>query len=163
MGKSFMSKWVSGEITGLAGIALKIVLVVALAATLADCASPVGAGASAAVVHEPKARPSPLVVGNYCGYGRRFGDLSAPAVDRLDTICKAHDVCYISGRDRCACNGDLLTALDAYLADGVPDERARRRARLVGLTIRAMTPYCRVFPHGLFPRPRDHLLSTLRD
>lgn len=158
-----MSKWVSGEIIGLAGIALKIVLVIALAAMLADCASPIGTGASSAAAHESKPQPSPLVVGNYCGYGRRFGDLSAPAVDPLDMICKSHDVCYISGRDRCACNSELLTALDAYLADGVPDEGARRRARLVGLTIRAMTPYCRVFPHGLFPRPRDHLLSTLRD
>lgn len=158
-----MSQWVSGESIGLAGIAFKIVLVIALAAMLADCASSIGADASAVVAHEPKPRPSRLVVGNYCGYGRRFGDLSAPAVDRLDTICKSHDVCYISGRDRCACNAELLTALDAYLADGVPDEGARRRARLVGFTIRAMTPYCHVFPHGLFPRRQDHLLGTLRD
>lgn len=153
----------SGENIGLVGVASKIVLVAALAAMLADCASPAGAGASAAVADQPKLRPSPLVLGNFCGYGRRFGDLSAPAVDRLDRICKAHDVCYISGRDRCECNAELLNALDAYLADGAPNRRGRRRAQLVGLTIRAMTPYCRVFPHGLFRRQQDYLLRTLRD
>ncbi len=105
-------------------------------------------------------RPSHLVIGNYCGFGRRYGDLSAPATDRLDAICKTHDACYISGRDRCACNAELLAAVRSYTATPGLDAGIRRRAGLVAGVVRAMTPYCRVFPHGIIPMRQDYLIRT---
>lgn len=105
-------------------------------------------------------RPSRLVIGNYCGFGRRYGDLSAPATDRLDAICKVHDACYMSGRDRCACNAELLSAVRSYVAQDGLGARERRRAGLVAGVVRAMNPYCRVFPHGIIPLRQDYLIRT---
>jgi hypothetical protein len=130
---------------GLSKAAILLVFAAALGGwTCARAADPPGDA-----FETPADRPSSLVIGNYCGLGRRSGDFTAPAVDRVDLICRAHDVCYETGRDRCDCNRELIGALGAYLATHPPDRRTRRRARLVRAAIRAMTPYCHVFPHGL--------------
>lgn len=120
-----------------------------------------GADLSAADSEPRVLRMSRLVIGNYCGYGRRYGDLAAPAVDPVDLICKAHDACYISGRDRCDCNAELFDALGRVLTDEA-NSHVRRRGQLVSLIIHAMNPYCRIFPHGLVHAVRARLLAPNR-
>jgi hypothetical protein len=148
---------------GVSGFIRRFATAMCVAALVGGWAQSIGGDASAAAVESLSDRPSRLVFGNYCGYGRRYGDLSAPPVDRLDEICKAHDVCYISGRDRCECNADLIAALRAYRNLDAAARRSRGRAWLVSFAIHAMTPYCHAFPHGLFPGRHDHMLDTLRD
>lgn len=101
------------------------------------------------------ATPTPRLWGNYCGFGTRSGDLSLPPVDPLDRACLAHDVCYIEGRHRCACDDALVDAARVIARDSPDGSVQRRRARIVVSMF--STDFCRAFPHGLLP-PRDPAL-----
>lgn len=98
------------------------------------------------------ARPSPFVIGNYCGPGTRTGDLSARPVDRLDAACQVHDACYIAQRDHCDCDGALVSSARAIRDDRAAPRRMRGEAEL--LIMAFALPVCRAFPHGFMP-PRD--------
>lgn len=140
------------------------VLTTALALiTLTSCANPWtpwpgGPFAHTAVQRENK--PSHLVVGNYCGYGTRKGDLSAKPLDRLDAACLEHDACFIEGRDRCSCNAELVKAAKAIIADPQTHSRLRARATIIRDFFPAMTPFCSMFPHGIMPPRKQDVLKT---
>lgn len=102
--------------------------------------------------------PSPFVSGNYCGYGARHGDLSAKPADQLDAACLAHDVCYISGEDHCACNKALKKTALAIESDEKADAALRSRARSIGRFYTVQ--FCKVFPHGLLPPRQKGVLAT---
>jgi hypothetical protein len=100
------------------------------------------------------ARPSNFVVGNYCGFGTRTGDLTAKPVDRLDEICFRHDSCYVDRRNHCDCDRALVSEASAIRDDESLPKKMRRDA---GLLIRTFSlGVCKVFPNGFMPpRPRD--------
>lgn len=102
--------------------------------------------------------PSPFVSGNYCGYGARHGDLSEKPADKLDAACLAHDVCYISGEDHCACNQALKKTALAIESDKKADEAMRSRARSISLFYTVQ--FCRIFPRGLLPPRQKGVLAT---
>lgn len=132
-------------------------------ATLTSCANPWIPGPGATFAHSPVQRenkPSHLVVGNYCGYGTRQGDLSARPLDRLDAACLEHDACFIAGRDHCSCNNELVTAAKAIIADPRTGSALRARARIIRDFFLAMTPVCSLFPHGIMPPRKQDVLKT---
>jgi hypothetical protein len=98
------------------------------------------------------ARPSPFVIGNYCGPGTRTGDLSARPVDRLDAACQVHDACYIARHDHCDCDGALVTSARTIRDDATAPKAMRAEAELLIATF--AIPVCKVFPQGFMP-PRD--------
>ncbi|MEW6634845.1 MAG: hypothetical protein AB1440_28555 [Pseudomonadota bacterium] len=129
---------------------------------LADCANPWTRVPEAELpkpVRYAMARPSPFVIGNYCGPGTRTGDLSAKPVDRLDAACQIHDACYIAQHDHCDCDGALVASARAILDDKKAPRAMRAEAELLIATF--AIPVCEVFPHGFMP-PRDPaLLKTM--
>lgn len=98
------------------------------------------------------ARPSPFVIGNYCGPGTRTGDLSVRPVDRLDAACQAHDACYIARHEHCDCDGTLVASARIIRDDATAAKAMRARAELLIATF--AIPVCKVFPQGFMP-PRD--------
>ncbi|TPK77093.1 hypothetical protein FJ930_00205 [Mesorhizobium sp. B2-4-15] len=98
------------------------------------------------------ARPSPFVIGNYCGPGTRTGDLSARPVDRLDAACQIHDACYIARHNHCDCDGALIASARAIRDDRTAPRKMRGAAELLIVTF--AVPVCKVFPQGFMP-PRD--------
>lgn len=105
-------------------------------------------------------KPSRWVVGNYCGYGTRHGDLSARPVDRLDAACLEHDACFIEGRDRCDCNDQLTAAARAIIRDPASPPALRARARIIAGFFPAARPFCTMFPRGVMPPRRQDVLKT---
>ncbi|CDX45426.1 conserved exported hypothetical protein [Mesorhizobium sp. SOD10] len=97
-------------------------------------------------------RPSPFVIGNYCGPGTRTGDLSAKPVDRLDAACRAHDACYIARHNHCDCDGALVASARKIRDDRTAPRKMRSEAELLIATF--TFPVCRIFPQGFLP-PRD--------
>lgn len=97
-------------------------------------------------------RPSPFVIGNYCGPGTRTGDLSAKPVDRLDAACRVHDACYIARRNHCDCDGALVASARKIRDDKTAPRKMRSRAELLIATF--AFPVCKIFPQGFLP-PRD--------
>jgi len=140
---------------------VRVAALAAIALALAACANPwLGPdGEGPPQAYRPN-RPSHAVVGNYCGFGSRDGDLSARPVDRLDAACLEHDTCYIEGRDRCDCNNALLLAAQAIAADPLADARLRLRAHLVHGFFVAAVPVCTVWPHGILRPRRQDVLAT---
>jgi hypothetical protein len=98
------------------------------------------------------ARPSPFVFGNYCGPGTRTGDLSARAVDRLDSACQTHDACYIARHNHCDCDSALIASAKTIRDDRTAPKKMRGEAELLIATF--ALPVCKVFPQGFMP-PRD--------
>ena len=134
---------------------MRSMLAIAVLGLLPACANPWSRLPEAAVpepVRHGMALPSPFVFGNYCGFGTRNGDLSAPAVDRLDQACRVHDACYIARNDHCDCDGALVAAAGRIRDDTTLSSKLRRRARLLIATF--AVPVCRAFPQGFMP-PRD--------
>lgn len=132
-------------------------------ATLTSCANPWIPRPGTPLQHNPVLRenkPSHLVVGNYCGYGTRRGDLSARPQDRLDAACLEHDACYIAGRDRCSCNEELVEAAKAIMADPRTGSALRARAAIIRDFFPAMTPICSMFPQGIMPPRKQDVLKT---
>jgi hypothetical protein len=103
-------------------------------------------------IRSAMARPSPLVIGNYCGPGTRSGDLSLRPVDRLDAACQVHDACYIARRNHCDCDGALVASARTIRNDKGAPRALRNEAELLIATF--AVPVCRVFPQGFMP-PRD--------
>jgi hypothetical protein len=135
---------------------MRIVSAVALS-VLSACSNPWG---SVPVSELPKplryvmARPSHFVFGNYCGFGTRTGDLTAKPVDRLDTVCYAHDSCYVDRRNHCDCDGALVRGAANIRDDTRSPKKMRRQAALLIATF--AVPVCKAFPQGFMPpRPRD--------
>jgi len=126
------------------------------------CANPWEARAQSELpkpIRYAMARPSPFVIGNYCGPGTRTGDLSARPVDRLDAACQIHDACYIAQHDHCDCDGALVASARAIRDDGKAPTKMRAEAALLIATF--AIPVCKVFPQGFMP-PRDPaLLKTM--
>lgn len=136
-------------------------------AGLASCANPWVPGADRPAARHPIQRankPSRLVSGNYCGYGTRYGDLSARPVDRLDAACLEHDACFIERRDRCTCNEALVEAAKKIIADPATKPGLRARAQAIRHFFPAATPICSMFPQGIMPpRKQDVLATRYRD
>lgn len=104
-------------------------------------------------------RPNPLVVGNYCGPGTRYGTLSTTPANVLDAACRQHDACYIAGIEHCTCDRALHDAAQVIEANPATGKSLKARARATRLLF--STRYCEVFPRGIF-RPRDKsILLTL--
>lgn len=140
---------------------MRAVLAVLPLAIASSCANP-WTGVPEAELPRPiryvMALPSPFVFGNYCGVGTRSGDLSLPPVDRLDTVCRAHDACYIARHDHCDCDGALIAAARTIRDDRSAPRRMRRQARLLIATF--ALPVCKIFPQGFMP-PRDPAMLTV--
>ncbi|TIW31849.1 MAG: hypothetical protein E5V62_27540, partial [Mesorhizobium sp.] len=69
---------------------MRAVLAILPLAFLSACANPWTKVPEAELpkpIRTAMARPSPFVIGNYCGLGTRSGDLSLWPVDRLDAAC----------------------------------------------------------------------------
>ena len=45
---------------------------------------------------------------NWCGPGCNG---PGPPINDIDEACRAHDICYLMGRSRCACDRELLDRL----------------------------------------------------
>lgn len=103
-------------------------------------------------IRSAMARPSPFVIGNYCGPGTRTGDLSARPVDRLDAACQIHDACYIARHNHCDCDGALIASSRAIRDDRTASRKMRSEAELLIATF--AVPICKIFPQGFMP-PRD--------
>lgn len=57
------------------------------------------------------------VYGNWCGPGHG-GDPNTPAIDPVDAVCKAHDLCYDErGYFDCSCDREMLERLPAAIGD----------------------------------------------
>ena len=104
-------------------------------------------------------RPNPLVVGNYCGPGTRYGTLSTNPVSALDAACRQHDACYIAGIEHCTCDQALHDA--AKVIEDSPAAAKALKAQARATRLLFSTRYCEMFPRGVF-RPRDKsILLTL--
>ena len=105
---------------------MRAVLAILPLAFLSACANPWTKVPEAELpkpIRYAMARPSPFVIGNYCGPGTRTGDLSLPPVDRLDAACKIHDACYIARRNHCDCDRALVAS-----AKTIRDDKTAPRA-----------------------------------
>lgn len=146
---------------------LSVSLAILALAGLAACANPFVPSADRAAATHPiqrENRPSLLVSGNYCGYGTRYGDLSAKPLDRLDAACLEHDACFIEGRDRCDCNEALVEAARTIIADPTTRPGLRARALVIRHFFPAAKPFCSMFPKGIMPpRKQDVLATRYRD
>lgn len=132
-------------------------------AVLTSCANPwmIGPrGPAARTLVQRQNKPSGLVVGNYCGYGTRQGDLSARPVDRLDAACLEHDVCFIQRRDRCACNETLVAVARQIVADPRSGPGLRARALIIRSFFPVIKPICSMFPQGIMPPREQDVLKT---
>ena len=97
-----------------AGREMRAVLAILPLLLLSGCANPWTKVPEARLpkpVRYAMSRPSPFVIGNYCGPGTRTGDLSARPVDRLDAACRIHDACYIARHDHCECRAQWSVTL----------------------------------------------------
>ncbi|WP_149791777.1 hypothetical protein [Mesorhizobium sp. NFR06] len=122
---------------------------------LSDCANPWTKVPEAKLprpIRYAMSRPSPFVIGNYCGPGTRTGDLSARPVDRLDAACQVHDACYIARRNHCDCDGALVASARKIRDDRTAPRKLRSEAEFLIATF--ALPVCRIFPQGFLP-PRD--------
>ncbi|PJF37529.1 MAG: hypothetical protein CUN55_21600, partial [Phototrophicales bacterium] len=55
-----------------------------------------------------------VIWGNYCGLGNHSPNFEAPPVDKIDAICKEHDLCYETrGRFNCACDQQIAAQAKA--------------------------------------------------
>ncbi len=134
---------------------MRAVLAILPLLCLSDCANPWAKVPEAELpkpIRYAMARPSPFVIGNYCGPGTRTGDLSAKPVDRLDAACRVHDACYIARHNHCDCDGALVASARKIRDDRTAPRKMRSEAELLIATF--AIPVCKVFPQGFMP-PRD--------
>ena len=104
-------------------------------------------------------RPNPLVVGNYCGPGTRYGTLSTNPVSALDAASREHGASYIAGIEHCTCDQALHDA--AKVIEDSPAAAKALKAQARATRLLFSTRYCEMFPRGVF-RPRDKsILLTL--
>lgn len=132
-------------------------------ALLSACANPFippAGSPTAGRTIERQNKPSPYVVGNYCGYGTRKGDLSERPMNRLDAACLEHDACFIERRNRCACNDALVRAADAIARDPRTAPEVRREARVIRNFFPLVRPICLLFPQGIMPPRKQDVLKT---
>ncbi len=133
----------------IAGAAVLAILLLALAA----CANPwntpprdpVEAGLQKAVVSVVSTR-----YGNYCGYGRRYASFSVAPVDQLDAACRAHDLCYGAGRNRCDCDAKLATRARILAQDKLQSAKLRHKAAVIAQG--ASLDICKIYPNGFLPK-----------
>lgn len=131
---------------------VRFAIAAALAVSLSACANPwnapprgpVEAGLQKAVVASVSRR-----YGNYCGYGRRYAGFSAAPIDELDAACRAHDLCYHSGKDRCGCDEQLYRRSAGLSRDKRLSPKLRRNATLIAEAMSLQ--FCKIFPHGFLP------------
>ena len=64
---------------------------------------------------------------NWCGPGTGCSGPGAPIND-VDAACKAHDICYQRGGNRCACDQEFLSRLRPYISSS---SQQGRHARLL--------------------------------
>jgi hypothetical protein len=102
--------------------------------------------------HVKPNRPNPMLMGNYCGPGTRYGTLATQPANALDEACRRHDACYIADVEHCTCDRELHDAALAIESNPAQTRSLKAKARAV----RALfsTRYCEIFPRGIF-RPRD--------
>jgi hypothetical protein len=79
--------------------------------------------------------PSLPIYGNYCGPGIGDPTGNLPAVDAVDEVCKAHDLCYQANKTDpffgpCNCDCALLRNM-ALAIQNTPTAQGRAAGRLV--------------------------------
>ena len=140
---------------------MRIALFAALVVLLSGCQNPF---LSTPIEDLPKplryalAGPRNLMIGNYCGFGSRSGDLSLKPVNKLDEACFRHDICYIGRKNLCGCNDALVSEAKAIRDDPSQPKKLRRDARLLIATF--VVPFCKIFPEGVLP-PRYERGGTI--
>jgi hypothetical protein len=140
---------------------MRIVFAVALSVLVSACGNP---WASVPMDSLPKPLQSALggprhfMIGNYCGFGSRTGDLSVKPVNKLDEACFRHDICYIDRKNLCGCNQTLVGEAKAIRDDPAQPQSMRRDAGLLLATF--AFPFCKIFPEGVLP-PRSFDKSTI--
>ena len=137
----------------------KISVISVLGACLALGACAIENGVAIPYTHVKPNRPNPMVAGNYCGPGTRYGTLSTTPANVLDAACRQHDACYIAGIEHCTCDRALHDAAKVIEENPTTSGKLRTQARATRLLF--STRYCEMFPRGIF-RPRDKsILLTL--
>lgn len=75
----------------------------------------------------PKTSKFQRIHGNYCGKGNQGGK----PVDRIDSACKRHDLCYHTGRNKRLCDKRLIKSVNNIQKS----TKLTRKQRLAGTAI----------------------------
>lgn len=75
----------------------------------------------------PKTKKFQQIHGNYCGKGNKGGK----PVDRIDSACKRHDICYYSGTNKRVCDRRLVRSMNKVQNSS----KLTRKQRITGKVI----------------------------
>lgn len=75
----------------------------------------------------PKTKKFQRIHGNYCGKGNQGGK----PVDRIDSACKRHDMCYHSGQNKKICDRRLVKSVNTIRKS----PKLTKKQRLAGTAI----------------------------
>lgn len=75
----------------------------------------------------PKTKKFHKIYGNYCGKGNQGGK----PIDRIDSACKRHDMCYYSGENKRVCDRRLVNSVRKSQASGKLNGRQKIASKAI--------------------------------
>lgn len=73
------------------------------------------------------------IYGNYCGPGHGDPTGSVAPVDRVDAVCRAHDLCYknAGSSGTCGCDSALIASMPAAIAHPQTSQQGKAAGALI--------------------------------